>query len=515
MIQNTLKNGLCVLMLSLPVCMVGQSKTINITSLGAKGDGVTKNTTFIQKAIDQVSAVGGGQVIIPAGRFVTGVIKLKSNVDLHLEKEAFLLATTQRIDYGKGPASALIVADKAEHIALTGYGVIDGQGEGLLKDLQVLLEAGIIQDNEWKTENPWHQVRSAEINRPMLINFEDCNDVQVRNIELKNGSCWVQRYENCRNMLFDGIKVESNTYWNNDGIDLVDCVNAVITNSFFNADDDGICLKSEKRNHYCENITVENCIVRSSANAVKLGTASHGGFKNISIRNIKVYDTFRSAVAIESVDGGILENIDVNNIKAFNTGNAFVVRLGHRNKDEVISQVRNVSIRNMTVEVPKEKPDKGYPMEGPALRYPHNVFPSSVTGIPGHPVQNVKLENIEIVYPGGGDKNVACIAIDSLVKVPENPAGYPEFSMFGELPAWAFYSRHVEGLQLSNVRVSYKEEDYRPAFVFDDVKQLQLDNVNVMNGKAAPAVVLSNVKGFDARNVQLPFDNATGIVTLK
>jgi hypothetical protein len=138
-----------------------------------------------------------------------------------------------------------------------------------------------------------------------------------------------------------------------------------------------------------------------------------------------------------------------------------------------------------------------------------------VTGLPGHPVQNVKLENIEIVYPGGGDKNVACIAIDSLAKVPENPAGYPEFSMFGELPSWAFYSRHVEGLQLSNVRVSYKEEDFRPAIVFDDVKQLQLDNVNVMSGKAAPAVVLSNVKGFDARNVQLPFDNATGIMTLK
>ena len=181
--------------------MVGQSKTINITSLGAKGDGVTKNTAFIQKAIDQVSTAGGGKVIIPAGRFVTGVITMKSNVDLHLENGACLLATTQRIDYGKGAASALITAHKAEHIAITGYGVIDGRGEEVVKDLQLLLEAGIIQDNEWKTENPWHQVRSAEINRPMLINFEDCNDVQVRNIELKNGSCWVQRYENCRDML--------------------------------------------------------------------------------------------------------------------------------------------------------------------------------------------------------------------------------------------------------------------------------------------------------------------------
>lgn len=123
----------------------------------------------------------------------------------------------------------------------------------------------------------------------------------------------------------DSVHVFSNTFLNNDGIDVVDCKNARITNYDINAADDGICLKSEDRNRRCENIYVANCKVRSSASAVKLGTASRGGSKNIVIKNIEVYNTFRSAIAIESVDGGVLENIDVQHIHARNTGNAIFI----------------------------------------------------------------------------------------------------------------------------------------------------------------------------------------------
>jgi polygalacturonase len=495
---------------------IGQSKTINIIDLGARSSNTTENTAIIQKAIDEVSAAGGGTVVIPPGRFVTGVLTMKSNVNLHLEKYAVLAGSTRRTDYGpSSQASALLVADKATNISITGKGMIDGQGEALLKDIYVMLHAGTLQDKEWQTENPWHQVRPEEENRPKIINFNNCDKVTITGITLRNALCWVQRYNKCSNILMDSIEVESNIFWNNDGVDFVDCKDVKLTNSFFNADDDGICLKSEDRNSRCENIYVADCVVRSSANAVKLGTASWGGFKNITIKDIKVFDTFRSAIAVECVDGGVLENVDVRNIKATNTGNAIVVRLGHRNKDSVVSQLRNVYIGNMEVEVPKTKPDIGYNMEGPAKRYPHNVFPSSVTGIPGHPVQNVVIENVNIVYQGGADRKVACFGLDSLAKVPECINGYPEFSMFGELPAWGFYVRHTEGIQFKNVTVSYKDNDFRPAYVFDDVAGLQLSNVSVPTATEMPVIVFRNTKKPLLEQVKLPVDPKKGILVIK
>jgi len=331
---------------------------------------------------------------------------------------------------------------------------------------------------------------------------------------LKNATCWVQRYNQCTDVLVDSIQVESNVYWNNDGIDLVDCKNVRVTNSYFNADDDGICLKSEDRNSRCENIYVSDCVVRSSANAVKLGTASWGGFKNITIKNINVFDTYRSAIAIESVDGGILENVNVSNIKATNTGNAMCIRLGHRNKDAVVSSLRNVYIGNIDVEVPKIKPDLGYSMEGPLLKYPHNVFPSSITGIPGHSVENVFIENVTITYQGGADRNVACFGLDSLQKVPERMDGYPEFSMFGELPAWGFYVRHVDGLQMKNIHISYKDDDFRPACVFDDINGLQLNEVVIPTSKVMPVLVLKNIRNQTLKQLKLNVENKKGILIL-
>ena len=222
-----------------------------------------------------------------------------------------------------------------------------------------------------------------------------------------------------------------------------------------------------------------NCRVRSSASALKLGTASWGGFRKITIRDIYVYDTYRSAIAIETVDGGILEDVNVQNIRATNTGNAIFIRLGHRNKDEVNSQLRRVHIANVEVEIPLGKPDKGYEEESPIVRYPHNVFPSSISGFAGHPVEDVTLENIEVIYEGGGNAQVASLPIDSLSKIPEQIAEYPEFSMFGELPAWAFYARHVVGLKMKNVSVKAKNKDYRPSTVLDDVTNLKIDGMKV------------------------------------
>lgn len=172
---------------------------------------------------------------------------------------------------------------------------------------------------------------------------------------------WVQDYRSCTNVTIDNKKVRSTTFLNNDGIDITDSKNVRIPNCDIDCADDGICLKLSLRNEGCENVYVANCRVRSSASDLKLGTASWGGFRKITIRDITVYDTYRSAIAIEAVDGGILEDVDVQNITATNTCNAIFIRLGHRNKDEVISQLRRVHIANVKVEIPVTKPDKGYP----------------------------------------------------------------------------------------------------------------------------------------------------------
>lgn len=514
-----------------------QQKYFSIRDFGALPDGVTNNAVAIQNAIDEAAMNGGGKVLVSRGRYVTGPIHLKSNVELCIHEEAVLLGSINILDYKSGSITfPLISSEHAKNVSITGKGLIDGQSDYLMADVFAKLRAGIIRDASWKEEGTWFKRRPGEASRPKLIEFIGCDSVTVRNIRIQNGTGWIQDYRNCNYVVIDSIDVFSNTYWNNDGIDITDSKNVRITNCRVNAADDGICLKSEDRNSRCENVYIANCKVRSSANAVKFGTSSHGGFKNITVRNIEVWDTYRSVIALEAVDGGVLENIDVRNMTGVNTGNAILIRLGHRNKDSVYSKVRNVYIANIKVQVPKGKPDAAYTMEGPLLKYPpgfvkdqaspyksvspwnhssidttavvytHNVFPSSISGLPGHEVENVTLENIEINYEGGGSSEINYFPLDSLHAITEAETSYPEFSMFGELPAWGMYVRHVKGLTLKNVRMVLQNPDYRIGFLADDVKGLKMEKLAIPVCNALPAILLNNVKDHSLKSLVLPGD---------
>ncbi|HEY4286311.1 MAG TPA: glycosyl hydrolase family 28 protein [Puia sp.] len=461
-----------------------QTRSFNILSYGARAGDAKDNTRAFQKAID-AAALHGGTVVVPAGRFVTGPIRLRSDVQLYLAEKAVLLGSTKRLDYGSGKAVALISADSQRNISITGKGAIDGQGPELLKDIYRVLENGSLKDAEWKTPNPWGQIRPEEENRPMLIEFRNCDGIVIKGVTMTNGLDWIERYNNCSNVIVDSISVVSNVMWNNDGIDLVDCKKVRLTNSFFNADDDGICLKSESPDGRCEDIFISHCTIRSSASAFKLGTASRGRFSRITVRDLTIYDTYRSAIALETVDGAILEDIDIRGVKATNTGNAVFIRLGRRNRKAPAGELRHVYIGDVSVEVPAGKPDKGYEMEGPPVKFPHNVFPASITGLPGHPVQDVTLENIDITYPGGASRDTAFVSPDSLSRIPEQEADYPEFSMFGELPASGLYVRHVAGLRIKNCRLRYKTSDFRPAFIFDDATGILLSGIEAFAAAAA------------------------------
>lgn len=476
-----------------------RARIYNIVDFGALGNGITMDTKAIQSAIDKANEDGGGEVVVPDGRYLTGTLILKSNVNLHLEKGGVILGSTSPFDYPSIVSildkdkvrypniGALIEANGGSNISITGAGTIDGQGQALALELDSLFYAG-------KLDSAHYDVRRRRPDaRPTDLGILNCRNVTVSDITLRAAAFWVEKYDKCRNLRINHIKVESVAYWNNDGMDIVDCTNARVTDCFINAADDGICLKSENKGFMDDSVYISDCTVRSSASAVKFGTASVGGFKNVIIKNIKAYDTFRSAIAIECVDGGNLENVLVDGITAVNTGNPVFIRLGHRDVNGPYSTLRNVTIENIKVEVPFGRPDINYKMRGPSLPFAHNPFPSSIVGIPGHDVENVTLKNIEVSMPGRADRGYAIIPIYRLNEVPEEVAHYPEFSMFGELPAWGFYVRHVDGLTMENMTVKTRAHDFRPCFVFDDVHHLNLHEITMSKANDRSPIVFKNV----------------------
>ena len=290
---------------------------------------------------------------------------------------------------------------------------------------------------------------------------------------MRNAAAWVQTYDQCKNLRIDSITVDSRAFWNNDGIDIVDCDSVAITNSYIDADDDAICLKSHDSMAVCQNVIVRNCTIRSSANGIKFGTASLGGFRNIKLINIKVFDTYRSAVALEAVDGGFLENVEVDSLYVLNSGHAIFLRIGERRKGKK-GRLDNIRIKNVTAEIAATKPDAGYEYEGPIEDMPRNISPPIIiAGLPGNLIRNVSFNNIEIKHPGGGNPQFAKVLLTELDKVPEIPASYPEFSKFVELPAWGIYIRHASDIKFNNLKLFCEKKDYRTAIVLDDVHQTE------------------------------------------
>ncbi len=449
-----------------------QAKDYNASMFGIKSNGTTLNTNSIQKGIDYISENGGGRLVFYVGRYLTGTIHLKSNVTIHLEEGAILVGSVNPFDYEfLSNWTALIFSHDQTNIGITGKGVIDGQGFIVATNLVELIHNGIVKD-PLKYDRPW------EGRRPQNIYFKGCKNVRIQGILLKDPGSWNQQYDQCKNVIIDGITVDSKSYWNNDGIDIVDCDSVSVTNCYIDAADDGICLKSHSPDFICQNVYVHNNTVRTSANGIKFGTASNGGFRNIKIIRNLVFDTYRSAITFAAVDGGIVENIEVDSLRSINTGNVIFLRIGERRSGKK-GKMNNIRISNVYAEVPSTKPDAGYNYEGPVEDLPRNISPSSITGMPDAIIENITLKNIEIHYPGGGNPSYVKVGLDELDKVPEMAAAYPEFSMFRELPAWGFYIRHARGIVFENVKLICDKKDYRTAIVLDDVKGADFKAVKV------------------------------------
>ncbi|HEX6625768.1 MAG TPA: hypothetical protein VF064_18775, partial [Pyrinomonadaceae bacterium] len=211
---------------------------------------------------------------------------------------------------------------------------------------------------------------------------------------------------------------------------------------------------------------------------IKFGTESNGGFKNITISNC-VFDRSRG-LAIETVDGGLIEDITVTNITMRDVTTApLFLRLGNRARgpnNPPPGAIRRVEISNLTAYDADPR------------------YASIIAGLPNHPIEDVRLSNIRIVYKGGGTKQ------DAAAEPEERESSYPEPSMFGPIPAYGFYVRHARGLVMRDVEVSFMKDEQRPAFFLDDVTDVVFDGARAKRTAGVPFFVLRNVTDFTVRN---------------
>ena len=425
---------------------------IDIRRYDAVPDGATLATTAIQKAVDQCAASGGGTVYCPPGKWLSGTIFLKSHVTLYLEAGCTLLGSSDIKDYPEQAVKtrsytdtyvrqSLIAGEDLENVAVRGRGTIDGQG-------------GKFPGKEY-------------LNRPFVIRLVGCRDVLVEDIHLRNSPMWMQHYLDCQRLTVRGITVFSHVRQNNDGLDIDGCRDVLVSDCMIDSGDDAVCLKSSLARS-CENVSIANCRLSSNCNALKMGTESNGGFKNITVTNCTICTPRQSAaapsvprgmagIALEVVDGGVLDRVTISNITIYGVNSPLFLRLGNRARPYTegdpkpgVGTFRNVVLSNIVATHASK-------------------IGCAIAGIPGHAIENITLRDVRLEFDGGGTTN------DAARKPTEEEAAYPEYSMFGALPAYGLFCRHVKNLRLYNVQLVTEQPDARPKMTFDDADEVLID----------------------------------------
>ncbi len=426
----------------------------NVRDFGAKGDGTSKDTQAIQGAIDLCNSRGGGTVSFPPGNYLSGSLHLKSNVALFLDHGATITASKDEVDFDpyekldfKNDADhetsffhyALIWGEDVERIAITGTGIIDG--------------------NRSKRGGP----------KPIAL--KRCKHVTIRDVTILNAPNYAISMLGADYVNIDGVNI-LNGYC--DGIDPDCCHQVRISNCHIECWDDAIVPKAsfslgERRS--TENLTITNCILATNCNAFKLGTESGGDFKYITVSNCVMFDrpgmsAPMAGIALESVDGSNIAGIAVSNISMKNVRAPIFLRLGNRGRDlatPVPGTLKDVVISNIVA-------------TGAEL-------PGVLAGLPNHPIEAVQLENIRITYKGGGTLE------QTKINVPEQVAKYPDARMFGELPAYGFYVRHVNGFKLHHVSLALQSPDLRHALVCDDAANLEVESFSAPTSEGAESTL--------------------------
>ena len=461
-------------------CYVVHAKDVNIKDHGAVGDGKTMNTSFLQKAIDACNATGGGKVIFPEGIYLSGTIAMKDNVTLHFQKGARLLGSTNIEDYrnldpfteglGIDVGWALLVAIDLKNIGIEGEGAIDGQGSKLKAE-------HIIKDTRPEGQR-WGR-------RPFLVRIVRCDGVTVKDITLNYAAAWTSHYFQSRNIQIENVKIVSVGVAHNDGIGIDGCQDVRIKNCDVISGDDALVFKTTSGKMACKNIVVSGMRLKSHQAGIKMGTESMAAFEDIKISDCHIYDTRNGGIKLLTVDGAHLRNIEISNITMSEVRTPMLFRLGSRlnvfRKGQDTKQptgiFENVIIKNV----------KAVAADSAQLKPPSGIL---ITGVPGHYITNLTIENIEIDLLGTGT------AEDSRHAVPEAIDQYPEVKTFGPvIPAYGVWARHVKGLKLKNVTFRLKNNDLRPAFVCEDGQDIEVSAWNIPATNGAQSIIrLENVE---------------------
>ncbi|SDU02895.1 Pectate lyase superfamily protein [Verrucomicrobium sp. GAS474] len=441
---------------------------------GAKADGATHDTAAIQAAVEAAHRARG-TVLFPPGRYLSGTIHLRSHIQFELGYGAVLIGSLEREAYQRIPETgvpvegqdsacwySLLLGHGLDGVVITGRGTLNGNGSRLCEAFA----------HHYPPVGP--QKKIDEKYRPLLINLVECRRCEVSGLTLEEGASWMQSYSRCVDLRLENLRVEGISAWNNDGLDLCDSREVVIRGCHINAADDGICLKSTHLP--VEDVVISDCVVRSSASGIKCGTASSQGFRNISISNVVIFDTARSGITLQVVDGGTLEQVAVSNVTMRNVGNAIYLRLGDRSRRNAahrnVGALRQVTISNVVAEVTGFDADAGYPFRAPRHEPRLNPLPSAIVGLPDAKIEAITLSNIRLLYRGGLHAPESILTPGN--EVPESRADYPEYDQFGELPAWGFYLRHASDIVFRDVRARLEGEDVRPGLVQDDVEGFEV-----------------------------------------
>ncbi|MDX9880832.1 MAG: glycosyl hydrolase family 28 protein [Prolixibacteraceae bacterium] len=448
--------------------LIVRANDFNVLDFGAVADGKTLTTKAIQDAVDQCNATGGGTVTLPAGTYLTTTVFLKDGVNLHIQKGATLLGSKDPNAFKGG----VVFANNIQNAAITGLGTINGQG--------------------FKEFFPKSGPRHHNI---FLLN---CKNITVTDITLINSPTWVFRIRECDGVKIQGIRIYSFSNVNNDGID-IEGKNIVLSDCVVDCDDDAICLKSERVGYMVENIAITNCVLGSICNAIKFGTASDAGFRNIAISNCVIRrpsqvstrnwsemipgisndTTVISGIALEIVDGGIMDHVTISNITMTGIQTPLFIKLGSR---KGVGIFKNVVISNI-------------------IAADESLMTSSITGVPGGFIENFIIKDVIFNCRG------TAIEEEAWAPVPERNSVGPDNRMFGySLPAYGFYIRHVKNLQFENFRFNLRNPDARPAIVLDDCHGIRISNFSADN----PTGDQSLLRVIQSTNVTLSGYHSTG-----
>ena len=420
---------------------------VNLKDFGAIGDGSSLCTEAFQKAIEALEKQGGGKLTVPQGVWFTGPITMKSNINLHLERGAVILFSPDENLYPIISTSfegldtrrcqSPISGHNLENVAITGEGVIDGNGEywrplkkqkvtdaqwkaitsrgGAFKrpDYWFPTQGALDADNHAnmniptnvKTEEDWNRIK--RFLRPVMISFVNCKNVWLNGVIFQNSPAWNIHPLMCQNVLIEDVLVRNPSYaQNGDGLDLESCKDALIVNSTFDVGDDGICIKSgkdadgRKRGIPCENVIVNGCTVFKGHGGFVVGSEMSGGVKNIMVTNCQFLGTdvglrFKSTRG----RGGVVENINIKNISMFDIQTDVITfDLFYGGKSAV--EVLNDGDEKKQQKVAKFKVDETTPCFRD-INIDHVICRTArraayFNGLPEMPVSNINIKDMEV-----------------------------------------------------------------------------------------------------------------------